>query len=124
MPKLIAGITAALLTGLGAAGALASRPALRTVAPTEAQRTAILRAFRAPGAPARCLGVGLAASDHSYATVRFHPRQGCARWGFNGVNVLHRQRSSRWKVLFEASEYSCPRPRIPRQVQRDLGICP
>jgi hypothetical protein len=95
-----------------------------TVAPTAAQRAAILRAFGDPGAPARCLSVGLAASNHNYATVRFHPRRGCVRWGFNGVNVLQRQRTGAWKVRFEGSSYSCPRPRIPRQVQRDLGVCP
>jgi hypothetical protein len=122
--KLIACIAALLLTGAVAEGALASRSTLRTVAPTPAQRAAILKAFGDPGAPTRCLSVGLAASNHAYATVRFHPRGGCARWGFNGVNVLQRQRSGAWKVRFEGSSYSCPRPRIPRQVQRDLGICP
>ena len=110
MSKLIASLATLVLTG--------------TVAPTPAQRAAILKAFGDPGAPARCLSVGLAASNHTYATVRFHPRRGCARWGFNGVNVLQRTHSGVWKVRFEASSYSCPRPRIPRQVQRDLGICP
>jgi hypothetical protein len=121
--KPIAGTAALTLTVAVASGALASRPALRTVAPTPSQRAAILKAFGAPGAPTKCLVVGLAASDHAYATVRFRPVKACTRWGFNGVNVLHQQRNGRWKVRFEASSYSCPRPRIPRQVQRDLGIC-
>jgi hypothetical protein len=113
-----------MLTGAVASTAFASHSAARTVAPTRAQRAAILKAFGDPGAPARCLGVRLAASDHAYATVRFHPLAGCNRWGFNGVNILKKQQSGRWKVLFEASSYICPRPRIPRQVQRDLGVCP
>jgi hypothetical protein len=96
---------------------------LRTVPPTPAQRVAILKAFGSRGAPARCLRVGLAASDHAYATVHFRPVAGCGRWGFNGVNVVHHRRAGGWKVSFEGSSYSCPRPRIPRQVQRDLGIC-
>ena len=124
MSRAIACITALTLTGVVVSNALASHSALHTVAPTRAQRAAILKAFGDPGAPARCLPVGLAASNHAFARVRYRPRTGCARWGFNGVNVLRKQRSGRWKVVFEASSYSCPRPRIPRQVQRDLGICP
>jgi hypothetical protein len=122
--KLLGCIAALVLTGAIASGALASGSALRTVAPSASQRAAILKAFGDPGAPARCLPVGLAVSDHAYATVRYRPRTGCARWGFDGVNVLQKQRSGRWKVLFEGSSYSCPRPRIPRAVQRDLGVCP
>jgi hypothetical protein len=122
--KLLGCVAALILTGTVASGALASGSARRTVAPTRAQRAAILQAFGDPGAPARCLSVGLAASNHAYATVRYRPVKGCSRWGFNGVNVLGKQRSGRWKVLFEGSAYSCPRPRIPRQVQRDLGVCP
>ena len=124
MSKVLGAVAALMLTGAVASGALASRSALRIVAPTAAQRTAILKAFGDPGAPARCLPVGLAASNHAYATVRYRPVKGCGRWGFNGVNILKKQRTGRWKVLFEASSYSCPRSRIPRQVQRDLGVCP
>jgi hypothetical protein len=115
--------------GLSAAavpGALASRPPPRTVAPSKAQRAAILKAFGDPGAPARCLSVGLAASDHAFATVQYRHRggRGCARWAFNGVNVLQHHRNRRWSVRFEGSSYRCPVPRIPRRVQRDLGVCP
>lgn len=124
MSRAIACIAALVLTGSLASSALASHSALHTVAPTRAQRAAILKAFGDPGAPARCLAVGLAASNHAYATVRYHPRTGCARWGFNGVNVIKKQRAGGWKAVFEGSSYSCPRPRIPRQVQRDLGVCP
>jgi hypothetical protein len=124
VPKLLGCIAALVLAGAVASGALASHPALRTVAPTTAQRVAILKAFGDPGAPARCLTVGLAASNHGYATVRYRSGKGCLRWAFNGVNVLKKQRSGRWKGIFAASSYSCPRPRIPRAVQRDLGVCP
>jgi hypothetical protein len=120
---IVAAVTLVLVASL-ASGAQAGRSATHMVAPATAQRAAILKAFGSPGAPARCLRVGLAASNHNYATVRFRPVSGCARWGFNGVNVLQRQPSGRWRVRFEGSSYSCPRPRIPRQVQRDLGICP
>jgi hypothetical protein len=116
------------IVSLTLAGALATdalaHSAPRAVAPTPGQRATILRAFGDPGAPARCLGVRLAASDRAYATVRFHARSGCRRWGFNGVNVLRKVHAGHWKVAFAASSYTCPRPRIPRQVQRELGICP
>jgi hypothetical protein len=46
------------------------------------------------------------------------------RWAFNGTNVLVRSGDGKWKVLFEGSSYHCPLPRIPRHVQRDLGVCP
>ena len=123
MSRRLGFIVALLLSGAVASTALAAPPAIRTAAPSAAERAAILKAFGDPGAPARCLFVGLAASDHAYATVRYRPVKNCGRWGFNGVNILARQRSGRWKVLFEGSAYSCPRPRIPRSVQRDLGVC-
>jgi hypothetical protein len=121
--KLLGGIAVLVLSGVVASGALASHPGLRTVAPTPAQRAAILKAFGDPAAADGCLTVGLAAANHAYATVRYRTVKRCDRWAFNGVNILGRQRSGRWKVLFEGSSYSCPRPRIPRPVQRDLGVC-
>jgi hypothetical protein len=94
----------------------------RTRAATPAQRAAILAAFGGPRAAWPCLTVRLAASDSSFAAVRFRAARSCRRWAFNGVNVLERTRG-RWKVVFEGSAYRCPLPRIPRGVQRDLRIC-
>jgi hypothetical protein len=103
-------------------GAVGSKAA--TVAPTAAQRSAILRAFGAPRAAWGCLTVRLAASNHRYASVRFLRFRRCERWAFNGVNVIKRKTDNRWKILFEGSAYACPLARIPRQVQRDLRVCP
>jgi hypothetical protein len=105
------------------ASALGSKAKPRTVAPTSAQRTAVLKAFGDPRAPAACLFVGLAASNRNYATVRFLPAKGCVRWAFNGRNVLRRGSRGRWSVVFEASAYRGPLARIPAQVQRQLGLC-
>jgi hypothetical protein len=105
-----------------AALGLKARPG--TVAATPAQRVAIIKAFGDPRAAAPCLTVGLAASNHSYATVRFRNRKGCQRWAFNGKNILKRARHNSWSVVFEGSAYRCPLARIPLQVQRDLGACP
>jgi hypothetical protein len=94
-----------------------------TVAPTSTQRSAILKAFGEPRAGWRCMSVRLAASDRNYASVRPLRPTSCLRWEFNRLNVLKRTSDNRWKVLFEGSAYACPLARIPRQVQRDLGVC-
>jgi hypothetical protein len=104
--------------------ALGSTASPRTVAPTSAQRAAIVKAFGDPGTAAPCLIVRLAASNHDYATVRFHSAKGCLRWAFDGKNVLKRGEHNHWSVAFEGSAYRCPLARIPRQVQRQLGVCP
>ena len=95
-----------------------------TLAPTAAERAAILRAFGDAGAPRSCVTVRLAASNPRYGDVRPRTSAACVRWAFNGTNVLVRSGDGTWKVLFEGSSYHCPLPRIPRQVQRDLGVCP
>jgi hypothetical protein len=120
--RLVCAVVVMSLCVLGPAAALASKPT--TAAPTAKQRAAILRAFGVPTAGWRCLRVRLAASNHSYATVRFIGSKDCVRWAFNGSNVIKRKRDNHWAVLFEGSAFACPLSRIPRQVQRDLGVCP
>ncbi|HEY2653085.1 MAG TPA: hypothetical protein VGI50_14255 [Solirubrobacteraceae bacterium] len=94
-----------------------------TASPTSAQKTAIIKAFGDPSSAGSCLRVRLAASNHNYATVRPRALTSCQKWAFNGVNALKRIRDNHWKVVFEGSAYRCPVAHIPRQVQRDLGIC-
>jgi len=113
------------LIGLILAGAIVF-PALAagaTVSPTPAQREAIIKAFGDPKAASSCLIVRLASSNHNYADVRFRTVKSCQKWAFNGTNALKRVKDNRWKVVFEGSAYRCPVAHIPRQVQRDLGIC-
>jgi hypothetical protein len=94
-----------------------------TVSPTPAQKAAVVKAFGDPSSAGSCLRVRLAASNHNYATVRPRAVTSCQKWAFNGVNALKRVRDNHWKVVFEGSAYRCPVAHIPRQVQRDLGIC-
>jgi hypothetical protein len=97
----------------------------KTFPATDAQRAAILKAFGSRSrAQANCLVTLLAASNHNYGTVRAHPNQACAKYDFNGTNVFKRVRDNTWKQVFAGSSYKCPRPNIPRQVQRDLAVCP
>jgi hypothetical protein len=115
----------AKLIGVAACAAIAF-PAIAvgaTVAPTPAQKAAIIQAFGDPKSASSCLTVRLAASDHNYASVRPQRVKSCRRWAFDGVNALKRVRGNHWKVVFEASDYRCPVAHIPRQAQRDLGIC-
>lgn len=105
--------------------ALALGASGKTVPPTPAQRAAILKAFGSRSkAQSNCLIVLLAASNRAYGTVRVHHIRACVRWEFNGVNVFKRTTDNHWKQVFAGSSYKCPRPNIPRQVQRDLAICP
>jgi len=105
-----------------AAGSALAAAGLHVVSPSRAQRAAIVRAFGDPPRASPCLIVGMASSDHRYATVRPRFKRSCARWAFNGVNIIE-HRGRRWRVVFEGSAYRCPVPRIPRRVQRELGVC-
>lgn len=115
--KKIAGLAAA------AAAALPAIAVAATVSPTPAQKAAIVKAFGDPKSASSCLTVRLAASNRNYAGVRFRMVKRCRRWAFNGVNALKRVRDGQWKIAFEGSSYRCPVAHVPRQVQRDLGIC-
>jgi hypothetical protein len=106
-----------------ALGLLTAVAVARTVAPSTADRAAIIKAFGDPPAASPCLSVRLAASGRSYATVRPSRAARCVRWAFDGTNVIRRVTPRRWRVVFEGSSYRCPLANIPRSVQRDLGVC-
>jgi hypothetical protein len=113
------------LIGVMLAGAIVF-PALAagaTVSPTPAQKAAIIKAFGDPKTASSCLIVRLASSNHNYADVHFRTAKSCQKWAFDGANALKRVKDNSWKVVFEGSAYRCPVAHIPRQVQRDLGIC-
>jgi len=105
-----------------AAAALAS--GTHTVAAPAAQRTGMLKAFGDPAKADSCLSTRLAASNHSYGTIRPSTSKRCQKYAFDGVNVLQRTSGAHWKVRFEGSSYKCPLKRIPTAVQSDLGVCP
>ena len=121
MRRKLALLTAPVLLVLPTA-ALGSAAA-GTVAPTAAQRAAIVKGFGDPKAASPCLTVRLAASDHHWASVQPKLTHSCLRYAFDGVNALEQVSTSRWKVVFEGSSYRCPVAHVPRQVQRDLRIC-
>jgi hypothetical protein len=113
-----------VICALAALAAIVSVAQAATVAPSKAERAAIIHGFGDPASAASCLVVRLAASNTRYGEVRPRLTSSCSRWAFDGVNVLQRQKSGRWKVLFEGSSYRCPVAHIPSGVQKDLGVCP
>ena len=54
----------------------------------------------------------------------FRTTKSCRRWAFNGLNIYKRGKNNHWKIVGGGNAYRCPLPRIPRQVPRDLGVCP
>jgi hypothetical protein len=116
-------LAVALAAAIGPAAAALAASA-HTVAAPAAQRAGMLKAFGDPAKAASCLSTRLAASNHSYGTVRPSHATRCTKWAFDGVNVLHRTSGTHWKVKFEGSSYACPVKGIPTRVQRDLGVCP
>jgi hypothetical protein len=124
----IVAVFAVVLAVGGPPTALALGTRSHQVAPAPSVRAAILNSWNGGSPPSRayaaCLVVWLAASNRAYGTVRFRLTRRCeGRWGFNGVNVLKRGLRGHWSVVFEGSAYRCPVARVPRQVQRDLGVC-
>lgn len=101
--------------------ALASRVA------TGATRTAIERAAGNgyTGIPQRCLLVEITTKDAGrWATVGFNGAraQTCAKWGFNGVSIMHR-RLGRWHYVTAGSAgIPCGRFHIPVAVRQDLHL--
>lgn len=95
-----------------------------TITPTPAQRAGVLRALGDPPTADRCLQVQVAASNHSYATVRIISSKSCEKLQANGVSVYQRGSQGRWRLVFAGSAYRCPIAHVPQSVQRDLGVCP
>jgi hypothetical protein len=109
--------------------ALGLRVKLHEVAAPPAVRAAILKAWAHGTVLSRghkaCLNVWLAASNHDYGTVRFRLTKTCERrYAFNGIEIFKRGNDDHWRYVGGGGAYHCPLPRIPRRVQRDLGVCP
>jgi hypothetical protein len=104
------------------AGAGASRGA------SGGTRTAIERAAMGSGygrIPQRCLRVEVTTrASGDWATVAFNAAnyRSCERWGFDGVNIVHRAHG-RWHLVGSGSAMiPCGRLRIPAAVRQDLGL--
>jgi hypothetical protein len=103
------------------AGAVASRLATGTT------RTAIERAAGSQLAriPQRCLLVEVTTkAGGNWATVGFDGARyrTCARWGFNGVDFVHRAHG-RWRYVTSGSaQVPCGRFGVPVAVRQDLHL--
>jgi hypothetical protein len=115
-------ITLAIAVGLVVPGfAMASRVA------TGSTRTAIERAsgMQLARVPQRCLLVEVTTKDGgNWATVGFNGAhyRSCTRWGFNGVDIVHRARG-RWRYVTSGSaDVPCGQFGVPVAVRGDLHL--
>lgn len=101
--------------------ALAAVPALAQAdrAATKSEAAAIAAAATVP---ASCLNIHVSTVNEAFASV--HIRNGkasCRKFQADGVAV-YKKNGARWKFVTAGSSFSCPVPKVPRAVARDLGI--
>ena len=117
-----------IITTIIALGLIVPTVAVASRLATGTARTAIERAS-APqlpaGIPRRCLLAEVTTEDGgNWATVGFDGSHcpSAARWGFNGVVVVHRARGGWHYVTAGSSLLPCGRLGIPVAVQQDLHL--
>jgi hypothetical protein len=74
------------------------------------------------GYPSRCVSVTIDASDPAYARADLDRATQCGRYGGSVTAIFHRA-SGRWRMAFDAVDYSCPVAGLPRSVQAELDVC-
>jgi hypothetical protein len=116
--------TTILLSALALTPAAPLAPtAVASRAPTATERAALAQALTAPR---RCLEIRVSTVRRGWASVSFRSpvRDSCLRYVADGVSV-HRRRDDIWREVFVGSSWSCPIPRVPEDVRRDLRLpCP
>jgi membrane protein YqaA with SNARE-associated domain len=116
---LVLGALLSWVLGTFATSAIARQAARGT------QKEQILRAAGfSRHAPSSCYVVYLSTVNRNWATATYggSTRQPCARYGSNGVVVVH-YRAGKWHLVTEGSAFSCPIPgHIPTAVQHDLKL--
>lgn len=108
---------AVLLCAVAVTSATASRK------PRATERAALAQAMQTPR---RCLRIRVATVRPGWASVRFRmpPSDSCMRYAADGVSVW-RRRDDVWRHRFAGSSWSCPIPKIPEDVRKDLKLgCP
>ena len=96
---------------------------------TPSQRTAVVqglgRSFYGGYLPARCARVYISTADRTWASETFLNAPGCAKYGSDGLAILHIDRH-RWHVVTQGSDFRCPiistpsQPTVPAKVAGDL----
>jgi hypothetical protein len=83
-----------------------------------AEQVAIARAAGERRTPLRCLAIDISTIAGRYAGLTFNARSGqsCARYGFNGIAVLHRTGTG-WHQIWAGSEGSPP---IAKKIYTDI----
>jgi hypothetical protein len=91
--------------------------------PTATERAALAQAMEVPR---RCLRIRVATVRSGWASVKFRSRlpDSCLEYAADGVSVW-RKRDDVWRQRFVGSSWSCPIPRVPEDVRKDLRLgCP
>jgi hypothetical protein len=105
-----------LLLSLGVGSADARRRA------TTAERAAIAAKFHAPG---KCAIVYISTVDKHWATYAYNGEKykdpDCKPYAADGVVILQ-FRGTTWHVVTAGSAFSCPVPKTPPKIVKDLHV--
>jgi hypothetical protein len=104
-------------------GGLAVSPATASRTPKATEKAALAQAMKTPR---RCLKIRVATVRRGWASVRLHSPlpDSCMKYAADGVSVM-RRRDDVWRQRFAGSSWSCPIPRVPEDIRKDLKLgCP
>jgi hypothetical protein len=108
-----------------AALAVAATPALAKTVAQGAQKTAIVHAAFGSKPPVKCYNAYSSTVNRAWASAQYagSVKAPCARWGSNGIVILHRS-GTHWRIVAEGSSFRCPVRGVPNPIERDLVPAP
>jgi hypothetical protein len=116
---LVLGAIASLATAVLVTGADRRERSLERVGAANAGSAAVAAAY---GYPMRCLSVTILPDYPTYARADFDHLYPCGRYtGY--PTVIFRHVHGGWRIVLDATAYSCPVASIPVGVQQGLDIC-
>lgn len=88
--------------------------------PTKGERAGIATAAQVP---ASCLKIRVSTVNEAYAALHIRNlKRSCTKYQADGVAVYKRKQSGAWKFVTAGSSFSCPVPKVPKRVAKDLDI--
>jgi hypothetical protein len=75
------------------------------------------------GYPLPCLSVTIAPSDRAYARADYNRASACGRYDGTVTAIFHRV-DGEWRIVLDATGYSCPIAALSRAVATELDVCP
>ena len=74
------------------------------------------------GYPQRCLSITIFPEYPEYARADFDHSQPCGRYSGYSTAIFLRVDHT-WRLVLNATGYTCPVRRVPARVQAALGVC-